>query len=167
MKNKGFTVIELVTILVVVGIMAVFAFIALNPHKGVKLDAAAKKVAADLMYTRNLAFSTAKWYGVSFEVEPANTYTVYETDGITDTVIPNPSQPGRDFVVDLYDYYEGVSINSVNIGGGSKVEFSPLGIPYNDKSGSAITGTGVVTIEYSGLTKTIQITPNTGRISVL
>ncbi|MEE8638346.1 MAG: prepilin-type N-terminal cleavage/methylation domain-containing protein [Candidatus Margulisiibacteriota bacterium] len=166
MRNKGFVLIELVVIMIIIGILAVFAMVALNPYREVKLDAAAQKVVADLLYTRNLALSTAKWYGVSFEVDPINTYTIYQTDGTTDTVIENPSQLGKDFIVDLYDYYSGVTINSVNIGGGNKLEFHPLGTPYNDKNGSAETVTGLVTIEYSGLTKTIQITPNTGRTTV-
>lgn len=166
MRSKGFVLIELVIIMIIIGILAVFVFVALSPYREVKLDAAAQKVAADLLYVRNLALSTAGWYGVSFEVDPVNTYTIYQTDGTTDTIVENPAQLGKDFIVELYDYYSGVKIDSVNIGGGSKVEFHPLGTPYNDKNGSAETVTGLVTIEYSGLTRTIQITPNTGRTSI-
>ena len=166
MKIRGFTVIELVVIIAVIGILSVVGFIALNPYKGIKLEAAARKVAADLQYNRNLALSTAGWYGVSFEVDPSNTYRAYETDGATDTPIENPAQVGKDFVVDLHDYYSGVTINSVNIAGGNKVEFHPLGTPYDDKNGSPIATTGIITIGYAGLTRTVQITPNTGRISI-
>ena len=166
MKKRGFTTLEFVVVLVVMLIVSVFVAIALNPYRAVKLDAAAQKVKTDLLYTRNLALSTAKWCGVSFEVDPVNIYTVFETDGVTDKEIENPSQFGTDFVVDLYDYYSGVKINSVNIGGGNKVEFHPLGDPYDDRLGSALTVTGAITLEYSGLTKTILITPNTGRTSI-
>ena len=78
----------------------------------------------------------------------------------------SPAQVGKNFVVDLHDYYSGVTINSVNIAGGNKVEFHPLGIPYDDKNGSPIATTGIITIGYAGLTRTIEITPNTGRISI-
>ncbi|MFH1347333.1 MAG: hypothetical protein ABIH22_01455 [Candidatus Margulisiibacteriota bacterium] len=166
MKRNGFNLIELVVILIVVGIVAIISFVALNPYKGVKLDAGAKKVAADLQYIRNLALSTAKWYGIRFEADPVNTYTVYETDGTTDTVIENPANLGKDFIIDLNAYYSGIIIESVNIGGGSKIEFHPLGKPYTDKNGSALSSAGSIILEYSGITKEITITPNTGRIDV-
>ena len=164
MKRNGFNLIELVVILVIIGITGVVALIAFNPYKGIKLDAGAKKVLADLQYVRNLALSTAKWYGVIFEVDPVNTYTVYETDGTTDTVIKNPSNLGKDFIIDLNNYYGGIIISSVDIGGGNKVEFHPLGKPYADKNGSAIVSAGSIIISFAGTTKEVAITPNTGRI---
>ena len=97
--------IELVVVLVVLGVIAVFVSISLNSNKAVKLHAGAEKVAADLQYVRNLALSTAKWYGISFAVDPANTYTVYETDGTTDTVIENPANLGKDFMIDLMNIF--------------------------------------------------------------
>ncbi|MFC1540481.1 Tfp pilus assembly protein FimT/FimU [Candidatus Margulisiibacteriota bacterium] len=166
MNRKGFTYVEFVIILVVIAVLSVFAFVSLNPYKGVKLDAAAQKVKADLMYVRNQAMSLAKWTGVSFEVDPVNTYAAYQTDGTTDIIIENPSRLGTDFIIDLHDYYSGAKINAVNIAGGSKVEFHPLGTPYNDKSGAAISSEAVVTLEFQGLTKTVRITPNTGRVIV-
>lgn len=166
MKNRGYTLVEMVVILAIMGIMAVVAFVALNPYRVVRLDAAAQKVKADLLYARNLALSTSKWYGISFEADPVNTYRIYQTDGSVDTAIEDPSELGKDFIVDLNDYYSGVKISSVNMAGGNKIEFHPLGTPYDDKNGSAFTLTGVVSLAYSGLTKSIQITPNTGRISV-
>jgi hypothetical protein len=119
-----------------------------------------------MMYARNQALSLAKWIGISFEVDPVNTYSVYQTDGTTDTVVENPSRLGTDFVIDLHDYYSGVKINAVNVSGGSQVEFHPLGTPYNDRAGAAISTEAVVTLEYQGLTRTVRITPNTGRMIV-
>jgi hypothetical protein len=147
-------------------IISTITVISLNSYKYIKVDAAAKKVANDLEFTRNLALSMAKWYGVSFEVSPANTYLVYQTNGIDDLPIEDPSRNGKNFIVNLYDYFGGATISSVNISGGHKVEFSPLGVPYadkNDPSGIALTSS--VTVEFSGLTKTIYIYPSTGRIT--
>ncbi len=165
MKKRGFTIIEVVVVMVIMGILAFFAFLAINPYREVKLDAAAKKVAADLLFAKNLALSTSKWYGVSFEADPVNTYRVYLKEDSTDIPVEDPSQLGKDFVVDLHDYYSGVRIASASIGGGNKVEFHPLGTPYNYKGGSAIASTGEVTLNYGGYTKTIYIMPRTGRIT--
>jgi hypothetical protein len=71
---------------------------------------------------------------------------------------------GKDFIVELYDYYSGVTIASVSIGGGNQVEFHPLGTPYDQKDGTALVSSGEVTLSYRGSNKTIYIMPNTGRI---
>ena len=168
MKRKAFSLPELIIMLVIMGILAVVSFVALDPYRGIKLDAGAKKLKADLQYTRNLALSTAKWYGVTFEVDPVNTYTIYETDGSTDTPIENPAKLGTNFIVDIHNYYSGVKIDSVDIDGVDivKVVFHPRGIPYKDRGGSLIATQATITLEYRGITREVVITPNTGRISV-
>ena len=166
MKKKGFTLVELITVITVMIILVAVGFITLDPYKAVKLDAAAKKVAMDLRYAQNLALSTVKWLGISFEADPLNTYTVYQTDGMIDSVIENPSELGKDFIVDLFDYFGGVKISNVNFGGGNKIEFNPLGVPYDDKNGSTLTEEAVVALSYRGLAKEIRITPNTGRVYI-
>jgi hypothetical protein len=99
-------------------------------------------------------------------VDPVNTYTIYQIEGTIETIVDDPSNLGKDFIIDVSNYYENVRIAGVNIGGGNKIEFNPLGTPYDDKEGSAITLTGSITLEYSGMNKLIQITPNTGRIII-
>jgi hypothetical protein len=153
--------------LAVIGIISVSILMSvMNPYKAVRVEAAAKKVAADIQFAQNLAVSTSKWYGIKFEADPVNAYTIYETDGTTDQVIEDPAHAGKDFVVNLSDYYDGVKILGVDIGSGGKIEFHPLGIPYNDKTGSEIALTGVVSVGASGKTKFIHIIPNTGRTSI-
>ena len=164
--KKGVTLIELIIVLLIVGILSSLTYIAFSSQNVLRLDAAARKVAVDLMYVRNLSLSMAKWYGVSFEANPANSYTAYETDGSTDTIIPDPSR-GDNFVVNLFQQFGQTKISSINIGAGKKVEFHPLGIPYTDKNGLAITTTGLISLEYAGAYRTVAITPNTGNIEVL
>ena len=167
MRKNGFTIIELVIIIVIMGILAVAASITMAPSNSIRLDTAAKKVLTDLQYARSRAFTDAKWYGVSFQTAPTNTYTVYQTDGVTDTTIKDPSRLGSNFVVSVPAMFGGVSITNASIGGGSQVEFSPLGVPYNNKTGTAITTAGTISLSYLGSTKTISITPNTGYIIII
>jgi len=163
MKKKGVTLIELVATMVVIAILALIAFVALEPYKGIKLRTAAEKLSLDLLYTRNLALATVKWYGVSFEADPANSYIVYETDGTTDTLIKDPSLPGKDFIINIKDVYDGVMISQVQIAGGNKIEFDPMGTPFPDKGATRLTVEAAVVLSYRGLTAEVRVTPRTGR----
>lgn len=166
-KRQAFTVIELVITIIVVAIISTSAYVSIsNSQKSLKLRAAAEKIAFDLGYTRNLALSAAKWYGISFAANPTNTYTIYETDGATDTTIVNPARRGEPFVVDISADFNNTIIQSCDLAGGSKIEFSPLGVPYDDKAGTALATTGEVVVSYSGMTRTIRVDANTARIIV-
>lgn len=166
MKNRAFTLVEMIMVMIIITILSVTAMISLNAMGTVRLDAAAKRMAADIRFARSLALSTSRWYGVSVGVDPSNNYTIYQTDGVTDTPIKDPAALQKDLSINLSNVYNGVVITSVNIGGGSKVEFHPLGTPYTDKNGAAISAPGTISLEYGGKSKTITITPNTGKIGV-
>ncbi|MDD5382103.1 MAG: GspH/FimT family pseudopilin [Candidatus Margulisbacteria bacterium] len=165
-KRRSFSLVEIIIVMAIIGIISIGAFVLIAPYKTLKLDAAAKKIAADLQYARNLALTTSEWYGVSFNTDPTNSYTVYKTDGTIDTITEDPSRLGKNFIVNLNEIYKGVILKSVDISGGRQIEFHPLGKPYDDHNGLAITATGTISVEYSGSAKTIIITPNTGEISI-
>ncbi|MEA3492766.1 MAG: prepilin-type N-terminal cleavage/methylation domain-containing protein [Candidatus Margulisiibacteriota bacterium] len=165
MNRKAFSLIELIVVLGLIVVLAGVSMIALGSLGPVRVDAAAKRLAADLKYAQNLALTTSKWYGVSFEADPVNLYTIYITDGVTDTVIKDPSALQNDFSIDISNEYSGVIIDSVYFDGGNKIEFHPLGYPYDDKNGSPLVNTGTVSVEFGGTTKTVIIIPNTGKIS--
>jgi prepilin-type N-terminal cleavage/methylation domain-containing protein len=165
-KRKGFTVVELVIVLLVAGILAVVAGAAISSAmKGIQLSSAADRLASDLRYAQTLANNTGTWYGISFEVHPLNQYTIYTTNGTVDTIVENPAKLGSLFIINLENEH-GVRISSAEIAGGNKVEFSPLGTPYNDKMGTALSNEGVVTLARDSAIKTVRITPNTGRIYI-
>lgn len=165
-RRYGFTLIELVIIIVIIAITAVVASVSLNPSKSIKIDTAAKKIVNDLQYCRSMALTQSKWYGISFQTSPSNSYTVYQTDGLSDTTLDDPSKPGTNYMINVSDEFGGVAISAADMGGGSKVEFSPLGVPFTDRLGSSINQAGTITLVYSGQVRTITITPNTGFISV-
>lgn len=166
MKNKGFTIIELVMVMVAIGILSVVTIVATTRAiRQIQLGSATDKMVSDLRYAKLMASGTAKWYGISVEVSPLNQYTIYTTTGTRDTVVDNPAKLGSNFVIKVNTDY-GVSIYSVNIAGGKKVEFSPLGTPYDDRYGTALTADGVITLSKESISRTILISPNTGRIFI-
>ncbi|MBI5699930.1 prepilin-type N-terminal cleavage/methylation domain-containing protein [Candidatus Saganbacteria bacterium] len=167
MKNRrGFTLIEAASVIVILMILAVGSFVYIGFTNGIKLDAAANKLAADIRYAQSRAMSYTVWHGVIFNVNPTNTYSVYSTDGSTDTVVEDPAKLASNLTVNLNTAY-GATINSVSIQeGGNKIEFSPLGAPWTDKNGMLLSSEAGVVIGLAGQTKTITITQNTGKVNV-
>jgi len=164
--RRGWTLIELVMVLVLLVIVGVVSFAAIDSYRTQYLRAAAERIANDLSYAKNLAQTSSTWHGVSFSITPLNSYSLYTTDGAIDTAIKSPQDPDQDYGVDIESDYSGVLISNVNIGAGSKVEFDPYGVPYTDKTGSALTADGVITLSIAGSTMTVMISAGTGRIYV-
>lgn len=164
--RRGFTTIELAIVIVIVAILSVGSFVFIGFYNGIKLDAAATKLAADIRYAQSQAMSYTVWHGVIFNVNPTNTYSVYSTDGTTDTAVDDPAKFGSNLTVNLNTAF-GAAINSVTIqGGGHQIEFSPLGAPWTDKNGTQISYEASVVLGFGSQTKTITITQNTGKVNV-
>jgi Tfp pilus assembly protein FimT len=157
--------IELVMVLVVVVILSVSVTAAItNAIKRIQLENAADKITSDIRYAQYMATNTAVWYGVSFEVNPINRYTVYTTTGTADTGIADPGRSGANLVVLLSATYN-TTLSTVTVeGGGTHIEFSPSGSPYRDKTSSILTLESVLTLSNGVSSKTVRITPGTGRI---
>lgn len=166
MNRKGYTLIELSISMVILVVISVFIMIAvLNSVRAVSLGNAANKVVSDLLLAQSLANASGQWYGVNFEASPVNRYTVYKTTGAVDSTIEDPGKKGAPLVVDPVTSF-GVSISSVNISGGTKIEFSPLGTPYDDKTGSPISAEAIIVLSRDSASRSVRITPNTGRIYI-
>ena len=158
--------IEMVIALVVSAILAVSANIYIGFIKSIKLQAAADKLAADIHYAQNLAMSKTVWEGVSFEVDPENTYSVYQTDGINDAIEQDPANFAQNLTVDTNDKF-GVLVKNVNIeGSGNKIEFDGLGVPHTDFYGNQLSREATIVLGVDAQIKTISITPNTGKVTL-
>lgn len=168
-SRRGFTLIEAATVIVLLAILAIGSFVFIGFYNSIKLDAAANKLAADIRYAQSRAMSYTVWHGVIFNLDPTNTYSVYSTDGSTDTVVEDPAKFGSDLTVNVNSSY-GADIASVSIQeGGQQIEFSPLGAPWTDKTtgtGAQLSSEASVVLSLAGQTKTITITPNTGKVNI-
>ena len=163
---RGFTLLELLVAILIISIVGLYAVeIVASSVTNFYLDGASYRLLEDLRYARHMARVNGGWYGVSANVNPTNTYTVYVTDGTTDTPLANPAAPNQNMIVDLKSTYHGVTLSNVSIAGGSKVEFNSSGIPYNDKNGSALVTNGTITLSTGTRTRTITISKNTGTLT--
>lgn len=154
MKSKGFTIVELIVTMIIVGILSAVTAVAISrAMQGIQLSSTADRLASDLRYAQTMANATGIWYGVSFEV---NQYAVYATEGGTDMIVDNPAKRGSNFIV---------IISGATVESGQKIIFDPLGTPYAADR-SPFTAEAVVTLRQDSSSRTVRIVPRTGRVYV-
>jgi Tfp pilus assembly protein FimT len=181
--QDGFTLLELVLIIVVVAILGAVIALNLSGLSTAKVNNAVKKVVSDLRYAQQLSITTQRRHGLS--IDSAQQYSVHEDcglDGIcgnaddaartagVDAYVKDPTNLGQNNVVNFTTYQQGqlsgVQFNSAApfcAGAPSNViEFDKLGAP-TDTAGTVMTCTS--TIGFAGTPQTITIEPNTGSIS--
>lgn len=150
-QERGFTAIELILVIVILGILAAIAYPRFQDLPGIRVSAAAQEIAGVIRYAQSQAISTAYNYKVYFYAS-TNSYSVYQVNRSSgaETIISNPLKAGN-YPVALNTDYPGVTI-----GADYTVEFDYLGAP---------DGGGSVTISGGGTSMTISVLANTGRVT--
>jgi prepilin-type N-terminal cleavage/methylation domain-containing protein len=150
-QERGFTAIELILVIVILGILAAIAYPRFQGLPGIRVSAAAQEIAGVIRYAQSQAISTAYNYKVYFYAG-TNSYSVYQVNRSSgaETIISNPLKAGN-YPVALNTDYPGVTI-----GADYTVEFDYLGAP---------DGGGSVTISGGGTSMTISVLANTGRVT--
>lgn len=118
-EEKGFSLVELVLVVVVAGIVAVIFNIGLNSLETVRLNNATSKVIADLRYAQQMATTTRSRHGMTaLSNQKYQVYTDCGLDGIcgngddtaktagVDTPIKDPTNLGANFDVDFDTYQQ-------------------------------------------------------------
>ena len=182
---SGFTLIELVTILLVFGIVVALAYPALQASlTDARLRAAASAVSTAFQFAQLSAMSTGRPYRVTVDADAdtvvvatlAPTYLAAVdaavqapgTSSVAEAVIDagdqyqsagDPTNPGTDYQVALGSdpRYVNADIVSASFAGSSAVVFEGLGVP--SAGGSAL-------IAYGGRQIQVSIEPVTGRVTL-
>lgn len=162
MPGGGFTLIEVILVVLIIGIAAAVVVPMMSSAGSMQIRAAASMVAADLEYAKSMAISRGQSYSVEFN-KTTDSYRVLDPNN---AVIQHPVKKGFDYVVNFHDdgRLDRVDIVDVRIDGGYKVSFNYLGSPYN-ASGTDM-DTGEIELESDGVTRTITVAPVTGFISI-
>lgn len=162
----GFTLIELMIVLVILAVAAAIAVPMASSAGSLQVRSAANMVAADLEYAKSLAIGTGQHHRVKFDAG-AESYQIEmrKADG-TYEVIKHPVKKGFDYIVSFStDRRLGqVNIVSADFDGTDTVSFDYLGSPYNGATGALTSG--VVTLQAGGVTRTVTVEPVTGFVSI-
>jgi len=172
MKNSGFTLIDIILVLMIIGIVGMIAVPQIHSMiTEAKLNEAAGELAGGLEYARSLAVEYQKPFGLDVT---GNSFRVFDYGRKTD---PNPDH-GASPPVDAYgivlnpldkqwyikDFdtltnYEGMTITSAPAG--DEIRFYPDG-HCSDPAGPGNT----FVLSYAGLQRTITVNSTTGWINI-
>jgi prepilin-type N-terminal cleavage/methylation domain-containing protein len=163
-RTGGFTLIELTLVLTILGILAWIAYPRFAPVYEVRVDAAARRVAADLRFAQGRSIGTRKVHGLLFE-PAAGRYTVFAPG--PSSPIPDPADRSRPLQVDFARSaeYRGVTIASATFGATNGIKFDFFGVPL-DTAGTELSTAGRVVLVCQGYADTVEISPGTGAVTV-
>lgn len=169
--GRGFTLIEFIMVIVIVGILASLVIPRFESFYAIKLDGAVKKVVSDIRYVQQIAISEHVNTRIVFNTA-ADTYTAYKE-------VPPPGSGNWIIMVDPFSRsslnpwvnfttdpkYKGIDISNADFGGTQTLRFNWQGVPQNG-GGINLPAQGLLQLQYQDSSRTVYITPNTGMVRV-
>jgi prepilin-type N-terminal cleavage/methylation domain-containing protein len=169
--NDGFTLVEAMIVVVVIGLLAALTVPTINALFGMTPAAGARVVVSDLLYAQNLAIATRSTVYVSFG---PGSYSIFAAQPFT-TAVNNPVT-GKPYTVPIGPAaingpLAGVALYSMTLDdpGNSVLAFDDLGEPMVGATTAPpvpLAATGSIVLKGGTVPVTIWIEPGTGNLTV-
>ncbi|MFZ2149340.1 MAG: GspH/FimT family protein [Sedimentisphaerales bacterium] len=160
--SSGFTLIELIIVIMIISIAALTAIPMMSSAASMQIRSAANMLTADLEYAKSMSISRGQNYSVVFDKD-AESYRIEDQNG---NVIQHPVKKGFDYEINFSTdgRLNKVDIVDADFDGTSVVKFDYLGSPYNGINSPL--NSGVIRLQAGGTTTTVTVEAVTGFISV-
>jgi len=153
MKNRGFTLVELVVVILLLAILA-FTVIPRFSRGTIGLGGKVDQLASDLRYVQSLSMTRGERHCLN--VVSSSSYVI-RNNNCTDAVIHPATGSSNPITV------SDVSITATNLSVTDKIEFDGKGRPTTFTPSSCDT---VISVIGDGETRTVSLCPETGRVAV-
>ncbi|HEU5338380.1 MAG TPA: type II secretion system protein [Sulfuricaulis sp.] len=156
-RQRGFTLVELVAIIALLGILAFVAVPRFMNQGAVNVSVMAEQLANDIRYTQSLAMTSGQGNRINLT---SATYQITTSSG---GPVAHPATASA----------APIPLNNVALSGynppltNNYVAFDGKGIPYTDVATSTVlSANATITLSGGGNTRTVVISPQTGRVIV-
>lgn len=121
-ERSAYTLVELLIVVTIMGITAAVAIPSFGDSLAkMNVEAAAERIRADLELARRHAINTSTSQTVEFD-----------SDGYALLGMDDPDHPGQPYYVNLTGDQYGVTLDSLDCGGDTKIVFDGFGLPDSD-----------------------------------
>ena len=161
----GFTLIEILAVVVILGLCSAVILPQLSTHDDSKVASSARTLMSDLIYAQNRAVTMQQTHYVVFDTVN-NKYDVM-TSISPPVIITQPvSQTPYEMVFGKYPL-DNVTLGTVNFDGNTTIAFNDLGVPMSVSSaGVAQTmNSGSVVIKAPKASITVTVQPYSGEVN--
>jgi prepilin-type N-terminal cleavage/methylation domain-containing protein len=157
MKHSGFSMIELIVVLLVVGILAA-SLLPRSTDRAISIGASADQLAGDIRYVQSMAMTQGQRYYINFT---ATTYAFFAVSGAVAQIHP---ATGSTTPIPLATGVT-ITIPPTNLPN-SLIAFDGRGIPYTDAAATTLLAAdAVITLTGAGGSNTVTISDQTGAVT--
>ncbi|MBU0743803.1 MAG: type II secretion system GspH family protein [Gammaproteobacteria bacterium] len=152
LKNRGFTFIEVLIVIIIASVLAITAFFKWS-GSSININSQVELLANDIRYAQNLAMAQHQKFRLA--ITSSNTYQIQDE---SDNPVPIAT---RGTTVTLGPGITFGSTSTIT----SKIIFDAKGVPYDDNPVIPLTSNAIMRLTGNGETIAVTIYPETGRVT--